>query len=436
MMNGSTDFDVAVIGGGIVGLASAYKLTLSHPDIRIAVLEKEDELATHQTGHNSGVMHSGLYYAPGSNKAKTCIDGRKQLVAFAKKHRIPHEICGKIIVATRPKELANLELILQNGLESNIEGIEEIGPEQIQEIEPFCQGIAGIRVACTGIIDFAKVAEKLAELVVAKGSDNKILASHRVTALDKHDFYTKVVTDEDSFGAKHVINCAGLQCDRIARLDSVTPGMKIVPFRGDYYELTEQAKEKVKGLIYPVPDPALPFLGVHFTRMIDGTVECGPNAVFSFKREGYGRHDFSLADSWDALSYRGLWRMFFRYWRYGLAEYARALSKRLLLRQLRRLIPSLQADDITPCKAGVRAQALKPNGEPIDDFRIERKGNSIHVLNAPSPAATAALAIGDYISRMAADYFKLARSSRKEEGKKRSVKRKKRKSTRTSRAET
>ncbi|MBN2314440.1 MAG: L-2-hydroxyglutarate oxidase [Sedimentisphaerales bacterium] len=429
MMNGSIDFDLVVIGGGIVGLATAYKLTLNHPDIHIAVLEKEEELATHQTGHNSGVIHSGLYYTPGSTKAQTCIEGRKQLVAFAKKYHIPYEICGKIIVATRPKELVNLELILQNGLESNIEGIEEIDPEDIQKIEPFCEGIAGIRVPCTGIIDFKKVAEKFAELVVAKSTNNKILVSHEVIALDKHDFYTRIVTNQDAFNAKFIINCAGLQCDRIARMDSISPKMKIVPFRGDYYELTEEAAEKVKTLIYPVPDPALPFLGVHFTRTIDGTVECGPNAVFSFKREGYGKHDFSMADSWDALSYRGLWKMFFRYWRYGVGEYARSLSKKLLLRQLKRLIPSIESHDIIPSKAGVRAQALKPNGEPIDDFRIERKGNSIHVLNAPSPAATASLAIGDYISQMAADYFKLSKS-RKEDNTTTTVKkRRKRKSS-------
>ena len=428
-MNGSIDFDIAIIGGGIVGLASAYKITLNHPDLRIAVLEKEEELATHQTGHNSGVIHSGIYYTPGSTKSRTCIEGRKQLVAFAKKYRIPHEICGKIIVATHPKELVNLELILQNGQESNIEGIEEIEAEQIRDIEPFCQGIAGIYIPCTGIINFKKVAEKFAELMVAK-SNNKILASHEVTALDKHDFYTRIVTNQDSFNAKYIINCAGLQCDRIARMDSIAPKMKIVPFRGDYYELSEETGEKVKNLIYPVPDPALPFLGVHFTRTIEGMVECGPNALFSFKREGYGKHHFDLGDTWDALSYPGLWKMFFRYWKYGFGEYTRSLSKTLFLRQIKRLIPSLEAKDIQPGKTGVRAQALKPNGEPIDDFRIERKGNAIHVLNAPSPAATASLAIGDYIRQMASDYFKLPKS-RKEDTKIKSVKGKKRKSSDT-----
>jgi len=406
-MNGSTDFDIAIIGGGIIGLASAYKIMLSHPEIRIAVLEKEEKVATHQTGHNSGVIHSGLYYTPGSNKAWTCIEGRKELVEFAKKHKISYKICGKIIVATKVKELSNLETILQNGQESNIEGIEKIGPEQIKEIEPSCEGIAGIHVPCTGIIDFTKVAEKLVRLIQKKGSGNKVLTSHEVTTLDKHDFYTKVVTNQESFDAKYIINCAGLQCDRVAKMDSVAPGMRIVPFRGDYYELTEKAQEKVKGLIYPVPDPALPFLGVHFTRTIAGNVECGPNAVFSFKREGYGKTDFSLADSWDALSYPGLWKMFFKYWRYGLGEYARAFSRKLFLKQLKRLIPSLQDDDIKPCKAGVRAQAIESSGRPIDDFKIERKGNAIHVLNAPSPAATASLAIGETINQIATDYFKL-----------------------------
>ncbi len=431
-MNASLDFDIVIIGGGIVGLASAYKIMLNHPDIRIAVLEKEDKLATHQTGHNSGVIHSGLYYEPGSNKAITCAKGRKELLDFAKKHKIPHKISGKIIVATQRKELTNLERILQNGRENDIEGIEKIGPDRIKEIEPACEGISGIRVPCVGVIDFTKVAEKLGELVEAKG--NTVFTAHEVTAFDKHDFYTKVVTNQESFSAKYIINCAGLQCDRVARMDGVEPKMRIVPFRGDYYELTEKAKEKVKSLIYPVPDPALPFLGVHITRTIDDNVECGPNAVFSFKREGYGKTDFSLADSWDALSYPGLWKMFFKYWRYGLGEYIRAFSKKLFLKQLKRLIPSLQNDDIKPCKAGVRAQAIEPNGRPIDDFKIERKGNSIHVLNAPSPAATASLAIGDYINKTVSEHFKLP-ITQKQDNKSRKVKAKKRKSAKTSKSE-
>jgi len=406
-MRQKVDFDIVVIGGGIVGLASAYKVALAYPDIHIAVLEKEEQLAMHQTGHNSGVIHSGLYYKPGSTKAKTCARGREELVAFAKKHKIPCKITGKIIVATDEKELPNLEQIFQNGLENEIEGIEKIGPDEIKEIEPFCEGIAGIRVPCTGVIDFVEVAKTLGQLIEKKGPGNKVLTSHEVTSFDKHDFYTNVVTNKGILSTIYIINCTGLQCDRIAQMDGLEPGMKIVPFRGDYYELTEQAAEKVKGLIYPVPNPAFPFLGVHFTRKIDGSVECGPNAVLSFKREGYGRTDFSLRDSWDALSYWGTWKLFRKHFIYGLREYARAFSKKLFLQQLQRLIPSLGPDDIKPGNAGVRAQALGPKGELMDDFKIERKGNSIHVLNAPSPAATAALAIGDYVNEIATKCFAL-----------------------------
>jgi L-2-hydroxyglutarate oxidase LhgO len=401
------DFDIVVIGGGIVGLASAYKIQCNHPGISIAVLEKEEQLASHQTGRNSGVIHSGLYYTPGSNKAKTCTKGRRELVAFAKEHNIPCDISGKIIAATRKKELPNLERIYQNGLANEVEGVEKIGPDQIKEIEPFCEGIAGIKVPCTGIIDFTEVAKKLANLIETEGQGSKILTSHEVTGFEKHDFYTKVETNKGTLKAGYIINCAGLQCDRIAKMDGVKAGMRIVPFRGDYYELTEEAGAKVKSLIYPVPNPAFPFLGVHFTRKIDGLVECGPNAVFAFKREGYRKTDFNLRDSWDALSYTGTWKLFFRHWKFGLGEYKRAFSKKLFLRQLQRLIPSLGADDIKPGNAGVRAQAVGRDGKPIDDFAVVRQANSIHVLNAPSPAATASLAIGEYINQMAAEYFNL-----------------------------
>lgn len=431
-MKGSTEFDIVVVGGGIVGLATAYKISSNHPDVRIAVLEKEEELASHQTGHNSGVIHSGLYYEPGSVKALTCAKGRKQLVAFAEEHKIPYEICGKIIVATRRKELVNLELVLEKGIENGIEGLERIGPEEILEIEPACIGLEGIRVPCTGIIDFVQVCQKLAELTVANGKDNKILLSHELLLLDRHDFYTRVVTNQGDISTKYIINCAGLQCDRVAKMDGVDPVVRIVPFRGDYYELTEEAAGKVKGLIYPVPDPALPFLGVHFTRMISGGVECGPNAVFSFKREGYGKLDFSFKDTWDSLTYPGTWKLFMRYFRYGMAEYVRAFSKKLFLKQLQRLIPALELEDIIPCKAGVRAQAIAPTGEPIDDFRIERKPNSIHVLNAPSPAATASLAIGDYICRIAAEHFNLPERKKAADEKPKSRKRKTKKKTKKS----
>ncbi len=407
-MTQRTDFDVIVTGGGIVGLASAYKIAVNYPNISIAVLEKENTIAAHQTGHNSGVIHSGLYYKPGSQKAATCTEGRKQLVAFAKEHKIPYDICGKIIIATKQTELPNLERIYNNGVENGIEGLEKITPDQISKIEPACAGIAGLKVPCTGIIDYVAVAKKLAALIEARSPNNKVLTNHKVLGFDKHDFYTKVTTTQGTFSTRFIINCAGLHSDRIARIDGVNAKMKIVPFRGDYYDLKEQARSKVRNLIYPVPDPQFPFLGVHFTRMIKGGVECGPNAVFSFKREGYGKTDFNFKDAWESLTYTGTLLLFMKHWLYGLGEYTRAFSKRLFLRQLQRLIPTLTEDDLTPGNSGVRAQAVAPNGALIDDFAIITKDRSIHVLNAPSPAATACLAIGDHICKIAADLFKSA----------------------------
>jgi L-2-hydroxyglutarate oxidase len=406
-MSQRIDFDIVVIGGGIVGLATAYKITLAHPEIRVVVLEKEEQLAAHQTGHNSGVIHSGLYYKPGSAKAETCARGRQELVTFAKKHKIPCKITGKIIVATYEKELAGLERIYQNGIDNQIEGIEKVGPDEIREIEPFCEGIAGIKVPCTGVIDFAEVSKTLGRLIEKNGQDNKVLTSHEVTGFDRHDFYMSIRTNKENISTNYIINCAGLQCDRIAKMDGLDPKMRIIPFRGDYYELTEEAGQKVKTLIYPVPDPTFPFLGVHFTRKVEGSVECGPNAVLSFKREGYGKTDFNFTDTWESLAYWGTWKMFMRHWRYGLGEYTRAFSKKLFLGQLQRLIPSLGPEDIKPGGAGVRAQALGHKGDLIDDFKIERGKNSIHVLNAPSPAATASLAIGDHINEIATKYFNL-----------------------------
>ena len=401
------DFDIVIIGGGIVGLATGYKIAGARRDISIAVLEKEPTLAGHQTGHNSGVIHSGLYYKPGSAKAKTCTDGRKQLVAFAKQYGIPYEICGKIIVATHETELPGLERIFNNGIQNGIEGIVKISPAEIKQIEPFCAGIAGIKVPCTGIIDFVAVANKLAELIKRQNPENKILTSHKVIGFDKRIDCTDVLTNQGTVSTRFVINCAGLFSDRIARLDGANIKMKIVPFRGDYYDLKTEAQGKVKNLIYPVPDPQFPFLGVHFTRMVAGGVECGPNAVFSFKREGYGKLDFNLRDSWESLVYPGTLKLFFKHWRYGLGEYVRAFSKKLFLRQLQRLVPSIQGADLTPGNSGVRAQAVGSNGAPIDDFVIEPHRNTIHVLNAPSPAATACLAIADHITRLASEQFKL-----------------------------
>jgi L-2-hydroxyglutarate oxidase LhgO len=406
-MQPKIDFDIVIVGGGIVGLASAYKIARSHPGVRIAVLEKEDRVGAHQTGHNSGVIHSGLYYKPGSAKAATCMAGRRELIEFAKMHGIPHEICGKIIVATNEAELPAMEKILQNGLQNGVEGLEQIGPDRIRQIEPFVTGITALHVPSAGIIDFVKVAGRLVELIERAGKHNKVLVSHEVKGFDRHDFHTNVLTKKGAFSTRYVINCAGLQCDRVARMDGIEPPIRIIPFRGDYCELSPAAASKVRNLVYPVPNPAFPFLGVHFTRVIDGTVECGPNAVFSFKREGYGKIDFSLRDSWESLSYPGTWILFARNWKYGLGEYTRAFSKKRLLTQLQRLIPSLTLEDLHPGTAGVRAQALGPTGVLVDDFKIEAPGHSIHVLNAPSPAATASLAIGDHINQVATEHFGL-----------------------------
>ncbi|MFH1371685.1 MAG: L-2-hydroxyglutarate oxidase [Planctomycetota bacterium] len=403
----NVDFDIVIIGGGIVGLATAYKIVLSRPRMRLAVLEKEPTLASHQTGHNSGVIHSGLYYKPGSAKAKTCTDGRKQIVAFAKQYAIPYEICGKIIVATRQKELPGLERIFNNGLQNGIEGIRKISPDEIKQIEPYCTGVAGLNVPCTGIIDFVAVANKLAELIQKQNPENRIITSNQVTGFSKLTGCTNILTNHGTVSARFVINCAGLQSDRIAKMDGVDIKMRIVPFRGDYYDIKIKAHGKVRNLIYPVPDPQFPFLGVHFTRMIKGGVECGPNAVFSFKREGYGKLDFSFKDAWESLTYPGTLKMFFKNWKYGLGEYIRAFSKKLFVRQLQRLVPSIQETDLTPGNSGVRAQAVGANGAPIDDFVIESHGNAIHVLNAPSPAATACLAIADHINKLASEQFKL-----------------------------
>jgi len=408
-MQTKTDFDIVVVGGGIVGLASAYKIVKNHPEVRVAVLEKEGRLAGHQSGHNSGVIHSGLYYKPGSAKAATCMAGRREMIEFARTHGIPHEICGKLIVATNEAQLPALDRLHQNGLQNGVEGLEQVGPEQIRRLEPAVTGIAALHVASAGITDFVKVARKLAELIEKAGVGNRVFIEHEVIGFDKHDFYTNVRTRRTTLSTRFIINCAGLQCDRIARMDGVEPPVRIIPFRGDYCELTAAAAGKVRNLVYPVPDPDLPFLGVHFTRLIDGGVECGPNAVFSFRREGYLKLDFSIRDTWESLSYPGTWLLFARHWKYGLAEYARAFSRKRLLAELQKLVPSLTLEDLQPGTAGVRAQALGPNGGLADDFQIEARGHSIHVLNAPSPAATASLAIGDHIDRIASERFELER---------------------------
>ena len=406
-MNQSEIFDIAIVGGGIVGAATLYQLQERNPTLKILLIEKEAHLAAHQTGNNSGVIHSGLYYKPGSQKAITCVKGRRALVGFSKKYKVTHDVCGKVVVATQESELPFMEKIFANGIANDTEGIEKITGEQVREIEPECNGIAGIRVGCTGIIDFVMATNRMAELALAKNSGSKVALNEEFEGAITEGGISKVTTSKSVYRAKNMIYCGGLQSDRLAKQDGVDLDMQIIGFRGDYYELTEQAIHKVKHLIYPVPNPAFPFLGVHFTRMTNGEIECGPNAVFTFKREGYGKTDFDLKDTVDALSYAGTWKLFAKHWRFGIDEYKRAFSKKLFLNRLQALIPSLTLDDIRPGRAGVRAMALGVDGEMIEDFKIEYKNNAIHVLNAPSPAATASLAIGESITDMAVERFNL-----------------------------
>ena len=400
-------FDIAIIGGGIVGAATFYKVQKQNPTLLIALFEKEEILADRQTGHNSGVLHSGLYYKPGSLKAKNCIEGRKELVEFAQEHGIAHDVCGKVVVATHESELANMERVYQTGLENKIEGLKKISAAEVKEIEPFVESIGGLWVPCTGIIDFRAATQKMVELALAINPLSAVFLGHEVQSITKNEKVSTLQTNKGAFEAVYLVFCAGLQADRLARKDGVQLKEQVVGFRGDYYELTHEASHKVKNLIYPVPNPDFPFLGVHFTRMTNGDIECGPNAVFTFKREGYGKTDFSFRDTWDALTYKGTWKLFFNNMAFGINEYRRAFSKKLFLKTLQRMIPSLTMEDLKPGRAGVRALLLAQDGDTRDDFRIEYHGNSIHVLNAPSPAATACLAIGEYIANEANLHFKL-----------------------------
>ena len=404
----SLSFDIVVIGGGCVGLATAYKINTRYPHLKIAVLEKENRVSAHQTGRNSGVIHSGIYYKPGSYKARNCVDGRRELVAFAKEYGIQHDICGKVIVATQEDELAHMNKVYQNGIANGVEDIRLITTQEIKDIEPYCEGIAGIWVGCTGIIDYAGFTKKLAELLEQKFEGSKLFLNTEAKDFIKEGSKTIIKTNRQNFEAKYIVACAGLQSDRIAQKEGTGTDTAIVGFRGDYYDLSETGRGKVKNLIYPVPNPQFPFLGVHFTRMVDGSVECGPNAVFVFKREGYSKTAFNLTDTAAALSYSGTWKFFAKHWRFGLDEYRGAFSKSYFLKRLQKLIPSLTSSDIIPGRTGVRAMALSREGNMIDDFKIEARDNAIHVLNAPSPAATAALAIGNAVQEIATKQFQLS----------------------------
>ena len=387
-------YDFAVIGGGIVGLSTAMTLGQQYPHAKILVLEKESRWAFHQTGNNSGVIHSGIYYKPGSYKAKFCRNGAQSMVDFCRSHNIPHEVCGKVIIATQEKELPQLETLYQRGLENGLE-VSRLTKEEVLEYEPHVDCIAGVRVVSTGIADYKQVCQKYAELAGAQGADLRL--NTRVDRMVETAAGRVLETNQGSFEAHYVINCAGLQSDRVAKMGNVDPQAKIVPFRGEYYELTPEKRYLVKGLIYPVPNPDFPFLGVHFTRMIDGSVHAGPNAVLSLKREGYKKTDFDLRDFAEVMTFPGFWKLAAKHADEGIQEIIRSFSKAAFVRSLQRLIPEVQMEDVVPTHAGVRAQALMNDGKLVDDFLIIDGENSMHVCNAPSPAATSSLEIGKAI---------------------------------------
>jgi (S)-2-hydroxyglutarate dehydrogenase len=397
--------DVLIVGGGIVGLAVALEITGRFPHLRLLLLEKEDRVGQHQSSHNSGVIHSGVYYKPGSQKAKLCVEGARAMIEFCRAHDIPHEVCGKVIVATQPDELPRLEELRRRGEANGLTGLRVIGPEQLQEIEPCASGLRALVVPSTGITDYAKVCEKYADLVRAQGGT--ILTSTAVTGLQNLTGEIMVETNGAAFSTTYLINCAGLFSDRIAAMAGAKPDVIIVPFRGEYYHLIPQRSSLVRSLIYPVPDPQFPFLGVHFTRRINGTVDAGPNAVLAFRREGYRRTDFSPRDLAASLAFPGFWRMGAEHWRSGLDEFHRSFSKVAFVRALQRLLPELRAEDLIPGGSGVRAQALRRDGTLVDDFHFVPSGRMLHVLNVPSPAATASLVIGREIVNTAADAFSL-----------------------------
>jgi L-2-hydroxyglutarate oxidase len=403
-------YDIAIIGGGIVGTATAMALAYGQRSY-VVLLEAEDALASHQSGHNSGVIHSGLYYKPGSLKARNCVEGREEMYRFCEVHGIAHERTGKVVIATRASELPALEELQRRGLANGLQGLRRLTPEEIREYEPHASGIAGLFVRETGIVDYAEVTRAFAECVRQEGG--KVLTGARVRGVERRGGDLVLETTRGDFRSRHLINCGGLQSDRVARLCRVDPGLKIIPFRGEYYELLPGRRSLVRNLIYPVPDPRFPFLGVHFTRTIHGAVEAGPNAVLALGREGYRRWDMAPADLLEFISYPGYWRMVRKYWKMGAGELYRSLRKRAFVKALERLIPELQVEDVERAGAGVRAQAVGPRGDLVDDFRIIEAPRMIHVLNAPSPAATASISIGKTIASMATKSFGLPHTSEK-----------------------
>ncbi|MCU0343522.1 MAG: L-2-hydroxyglutarate oxidase [Ignavibacterium sp.] len=396
------NYDITIIGGGIVGTATALSI-LKEKNVKLLLLEAESSLAAHQTGNNSGVIHSGLYYKPGSLKAANCTLGREMMYTFCKQHNIPFDKCGKIVIATSKEEIPYLNMLEERGKANGLTGIKRISADEIKQHEPHANGIDGLFVPQTGIVDYVAVTNKYAELIEKAGGVIKINSS-LVSVRVKNDELI-LTTNNEEFRTKFIVNCGGLQSDRVAKLCGVDPGLMIIPFRGEYYKIKKEKQYLVKNLIYPVPDINFPFLGVHFTRMIDGEVEAGPNAVLAFKREGYKKTDFSFADLLEMKLYPGFWKMAAKFYKMGFQEFRRSFSKELFVKSLQKLIPKIQSDDIEAGGAGVRAQALERDGKLVDDFRIVEAERMVHVLNAPSPAATASLSIGKTISEMVIKRF-------------------------------
>ncbi|MBO53180.1 MAG: L-2-hydroxyglutarate oxidase [Planctomycetaceae bacterium] len=389
-----THVDLVIAGGGIVGLATAYRFLERYPDRRVVILEKEHDVAEHQTGHNSGVLHSGIYYKPGSLKAQNCRAGKLAMERFCKEYGIAFERCGKVIVAVDENEFPALERIFDRGQASGVQ-CEMIGAERLGELEPHAAGLRAIHVPEAGIVDYREVCRKLAELISQRGAE--IRFGHRVCAIRQSDREVVVETTEGEVAGDLLVNCTGLHCDRVTRMGGVRPDAKIVPFRGEYYELTSEATHLCRNLIYPTPDPKFPFLGVHFTRMIHGGVECGPNAVLAFAREGYRKRDINLRDLCESLTYMGFLRMASRHWRTGMGEMWRSFSKQAFVKALSRLLPAIRAEHLVAAPAGVRAQALSPDGTLVDDFLVQPNARIVNVGNAPSPAATASLNVGSLV---------------------------------------
>ncbi len=399
-------YNVIIIGGGAVGLGVALEITRRFPRQKLLLVEKEDKVARHQSGHNSGVIHSGVYYKPGSLKARLCVAGAAAMVEFCREHAIPHKVCGKVIVATGEDELPRLEELRKRGEANGLTGLRLIGSPELRELEPHASGLQALLVPSTGVTDYALVCEKYAQLIAANGGT--VRTSAAVTGIKRSAQEIVVETNKGAFATSSLINCAGLYSDRIARMAGDDPGIMIVPFRGEYYDLTPERSSLVRALIYPVPDPHFPFLGVHFTRRITGRVDAGPNAVLALAREGYRHNDISARDLASSLAFPGFWRMAGKHWRNALGEWHRSLSKRAFVRALQRLLPEIRESDLVPGGSGVRAQALKPDGALVDDFQFVSSGKVLHVLNVPSPAATASLMIGKTIVDTAAASLGLA----------------------------